>query len=133
VETGIIISLLILTTFTVFDLAGLFFTYLSFQNGVSQAARFAVTNNTVAGLNRDQSIRKAMRDNTPGFTINDADITFFDVTTNAAGSGSPGDIIRISVVHNWQLYSPFLQPVFTNRTVTVRVAATMRNEPSPGT
>lgn len=127
VETGIIISLLILTTFTVFDLAGLFFTYLTFQNGVTQAARFAITN--TGGVNRDQLIRQAMRDNSPGFTINDADFTFFDITTNSAGSGGPGDIIRISVVHNWKLYSPLVQPIFNNGVVTVRVAASMRNEP----
>ena len=129
IETGIIISLLIVTTFTVFDLAGLFFTYLAFQNGVTQAARFAVTNSTTGGMTRDQSIRQALRDNTPGFTINDADVTFTNVTTGASNSGGPGEIVRISVAHNWKLYSPFVQPVFTNGTVTVRTAATMRNEP----
>jgi Flp pilus assembly protein TadG len=127
VETGIIISLLILATFSVFDLAGLFFTYLSFQNGVTQACRFAVTNQ--GGANHDQLIRQALRDNTPGFTIADADVTFLNITTGGTDSGAPGQIVRVTVVHNWQLYSPLVRPVFNNGLVTVRASAAMRNEP----
>jgi Flp pilus assembly protein TadG len=128
-EVGIIISLLLIVTFSVLDFAGLFWTFLAFQNGVSQATRYAVTGNSMTGLTRDQSIRLAMRNSTPGFTIADADFTFYNVSQNSSGTGGPNDIIQVTVVHNWPLYTPGMRAFFTNATVTIRASATMKNEP----
>jgi Flp pilus assembly protein TadG len=128
-EVGIIISLLVVVTFSILDFSGLFWTFLAFQNGVSQATRFAVTGNTMSGLTRDQSIRQAMRNSTPGFTINDGDFTFYNVSKNIAGTGGPTDIIRVTVAHDWQLWTPGMRTFFNNGIVTLRVSATMKNEP----
>jgi Flp pilus assembly protein TadG len=128
-EVGIIISLLVVVTFSIFDFSGLFWTFLAFQNGVSQAARYAVTGQTSGALTRDQSIQQAMRNSTPGFAIADSDFTFYNVTKAIAGTGGPNDIIRVTVAHNWQLYTPGARTFFTNGIVTIRVSATMKNEP----
>jgi Flp pilus assembly protein TadG len=135
-EAGIIISLLVVLVFSIVDLAGLLWTFLALQNGINQATRFAVTGNVMpdpgnpsATLTREQSIRQAMRQATPGFTIGDGDVTFFNVSDNTPGTGGPNQIIRVTVVHAWRLFTPFLRPVFDHGLVTLRVSATMANEP----
>ena len=135
-ETGIILTLLIPITFAVMDFAGILYTFLAMQNGVSQATRFAVTGNTVndssgQAMPRDQAIRQAMRAATPGFQIADNAFTFYNVSKGTSDTGGPKDIIRVTVTYDWQLLTPFLRPFFAGGYVTIRVASTMRNEPYP--
>jgi Flp pilus assembly protein TadG len=137
-EAGIIITLLIPITFVVMDFAGILYAFLTMQNGVTQATRYAVTGNQAtdgsgATLSRDDSIRQAMRAATPGFQIPDSAFTFYNVSKGTPDSGSPNDIIQVTVVYTWQLFTPFLRPFFPNGTVTVRVSSTMKNEPYPTT
>ena len=135
-ETGIIITLLIPITFAVMDFAGILYAFQAMQNGVSQATRYAVTGSSMtdahgAAMTREQSIRQAMRAVTPGFQLGDDAFTFYDVSTGGSDSGGPNDIVRVTVVYNWQLFTPFLRPFFQSGYVTVRVASTMKNEPFP--
>ena len=135
-ETGIIITLLIPITFAVLDFAGILYAFQAMQNGVSQATRYAVTGNhgtdgSGTALTRDQSIRQAMRAATPGFQIADNAFTFYNLSQGTPDSGGPNDIIRVTVVYDWQLLTPFLRPFFQGGYVTIRVASSMRNEPYP--
>ena len=134
VEVGIIILPLVTISFAVLDFAGILYTFLAMQNGVSQATRFAVTGNTVndssgQAMPRDQAIRQAMRGATPGFQIPDGAFTFTNVSKGTSGTGGPNDIIRVTVAYDWQLLTPVLRPFIPSGYVTVRVASTMRNEP----
>ena len=133
-EVGIIILPLVTISFAALDFAGILYTFLAMQNGVSQATRFAVTGNTVndpsgAAISRDQAIRQAMRGATPGFQIPDGAFTFTNVSKGTSGTGGPNDIIRVTVAYDWQLLTPVLRPFIPSGYVTVRVASTMRNEP----
>ena len=135
-ETGIIIVLLVTVVFAVMDFAGILYAFQTMQNGVSQATRYAVTGSSMtdtqgAAMTREQSIRQAMRAATPGFQLGDDAFTFYDISTGGSGAGGPNDIVRVTVVYNWQLYTPFLRPFFQDGQVTVRVASTMKNEPFP--
>jgi Flp pilus assembly protein TadG len=132
VETGVSVLLLIILTFSVFDFGRFFWSLLAIQNGVTQGIRFAVTNQQFAGMNREESIRRAIRDATPGFTIADGDITFFNVSNNAPGSGGPLDVVRITVQHQFTFLTPVVGEVFgPNGTFTFAASSTMRNEPLP--
>ena len=129
VEVGIIILPLVTISFAVLDFAGILYTFLAMQNGVSQATRFAVTGNTVndasgQAMPRDQAIRQAMRAANSNQVVRAA-----YVSTGTSGTGAPKDIIRVTVTYDWQLLTPILQPFFPSGHVTVRVASTMRNEP----
>jgi Flp pilus assembly protein TadG len=135
-EAGIIITLLIPITFAVMDFAGILYAFLAMQNGVTQATRYAITGNhstdsSGAALSRDDSIRKAMRAATPGFTIGDDAFTFYNLSKGTADSGGPNDVIRVTVAYNWQLFTPFLRPFFDGGYVGIHVASTMKNEPYP--
>jgi len=125
-----------LLTFSVIDAAMLFFAYLTLQNGVTAAARFAVTgqdpNDSDHPTRHEDSIKRVMRNATPGLTLADSEFFFYDITTQSPGAGGPKDIIQVTVAHPWSLISPMVWPLVGNGgVITLRVSAMMRNEPSP--
>lgn len=122
---------MVVLLFTIFDFSHFFWALLTVQNGVTQGTRFAITNRQLSGLNREQSIRKAIQDATPGIALADADITFFNVTTNSAGAGGPNQTIRVSVRHEIEFFTPIMHAVFSGGSVTFQASSTMKNEPPP--
>jgi Flp pilus assembly protein TadG len=138
VEMAAVIPLLLLLTFAIIDFSTLFYVYLSLENGVSQATRYAVTGqvmndpaNPVQTLPRDASIKLAMRNATPTLTIPDSAFSFYNVTKSAAGTGGPNDIIRVSIQYAFVPMTPLIRPFFTNGQITFTVSSTMKNEPYP--
>jgi len=130
VETAISVVLLVMCTFTIIDFGRFFWSLLTVQNGVTQGTRFAVTNQLVSGLNRDASIRKAIRDATPGFALGDDDIVFYDASKGAPGSGGPRDTIRVTVEQDFRFLTPLVADFFgDDGTIRFRVSSTMQNEP----
>jgi len=142
VETAIGITLLLLLTFSVVDAGLLFFAYLTLQNGVTEATRFAITgqqatdpSNPSNKLPRDETVRRMIRASTPGMTIKDDDVDFAVIPKDPTapttpGIGGPNDVIRVTVQHQWQLLSPMLWPFVGNGgQFMLRVSATMKNEP----
>jgi Flp pilus assembly protein TadG len=132
VEAAFIMPLLLLLTFSMVDFAVLFYAYLALENGVSQASRYAVTGNQGAGLSREQSIKKAMRQATPTLTIDDAAFTFSHLRpgqgTWDAGIGGPNDIDKVTVNYSWPLMTPLMRPFFTNGRAILTVESAMKNE-----
>jgi hypothetical protein len=131
IETAVVIVLMMALLFTIFDFAHFYWSLLAIQNGVTQGTRFAVTNQQGGGLTRDESIRTAIKDATPGIVITDADITMFNVTDNTAGSGSFNDTIRVTVEHDFDFFTPVMQFVFDGGRIRFRASSTMKNEPAP--
>ena len=139
IEAAIITPLMLLLTFSVVDFASLFYVYLSLENGVSQATRFAVTGQTMANpndpstqLNRAESIKLAMRQSTPTITLNDSAFSFSHMSPPAgawsAGVGGPNDIEKVTVDLDWDLMTPLIRPFFTNGRIHFTVASSMKNE-----
>ncbi|HEY7292781.1 MAG TPA: TadE/TadG family type IV pilus assembly protein [Vicinamibacterales bacterium] len=139
IEAAIVTPLLLLLTFSVVDFASLFYVYLSLENGVSQATRFAVTGQTMtdpgdpsAQLNRAESIKLAMRQATPTITLNDSAFSFSHMSPPAgawtAGVGGPNDIEKVTVDLDWDLMTPLIRPFFTGGKIHFTVASAMKNE-----
>jgi Flp pilus assembly protein TadG len=136
VEAALIVPIFLLLTFGLIDFGTTFYIYLALENGVSQATRYAVTgqqmddpaNPTGPKLPRDTSIKMAMRQATPTISIPDSAFSFYNVTKNAAGSGGPGDIIRVRVDYTVNLFTPLLRRFFTNGQLTLSVSSNMKNE-----
>jgi Flp pilus assembly protein TadG len=130
VETAISVVLLVMCTCTIIDFGRFFWSLLTVQNGVTQGTRFAVTNRLLDGLDRDDSIRRAIRDATPGFALGDDDIVFYNVSRGATGSGGPRDTIRVTVEQNFRFLTPVVADFFgDDGTIRFRVSSTMQNEP----
>ena len=136
VETAIGIVLLMLLSLSVVEAAMLFFAYLTLQNGVTAATRYAVTgqnpNDDDHPTRHEDSIKRVMRNATPGLKLDDGEFTFYNITTQSSGTGGPNNIIQVTVTHPLSLISPMVWPLVGNGgVITLRVSAMMRNEPSP--
>jgi Flp pilus assembly protein TadG len=138
-EAAIITPLMLFLTFSIIDFATVFYAYLSLENGVSQATRFAVTGNVLddpdkpgSKLSRKNSIIAAMRNATPTLTIPDDAFTFSHLPpgggTWVSGPGGPSDIEKVSVEYNWSVLSPVLRPFLENGQITLVVDSAMKNE-----
>jgi Flp pilus assembly protein TadG len=136
VETAIVLMLLMLLTFAIIDFSSLFYVFLALENGVSQATRYAVTGQLQAGTDpgtgnpydRAGSIKKIMQDVTPTLDLNNATITFSNITKGTSDAGGPGDIIRVNVSYDWNIITPLIRPFFSGGKITLRVSSTMKNE-----
>jgi hypothetical protein len=140
-EAALITPLFLLLTFSVVDFGGLFYAYLALENGVSLASRYGVTGrqlddpaNPGTPLNHQETLKLAMRQGTPTLTIPDSAFSFAHRSVGGgvwlAGSGSPGDLERVSVDYVWQFYTPLVGAFFTNGQINLRVDSAMKNEAS---
>ncbi len=133
VEAALITPLLLLLTFAMVDFATLFYAYLALENGVSQATRYGVTGDVVAGLSREDSIKKAMRLATPTLTIADGAFAFSHLSpgdnTWHGGAGGPNDIEKVTVNYSWALLTPLVRPFFPDGRINLIVESAMKNEP----
>lgn len=132
VEAAIMTPLLLLLTFGIVDFAMLFYVYLALENGVSQATRYTVTGNIVAGMSREDSIKSAMRTATPTLTLQDGMFAFSHLPPNAvvwsAGTGGENDIGKVTVTYPWHPMTPLIRPFFTSGQLNIRVESAMKNE-----
>lgn len=139
IEAAIVTPLLLLLSFSVVDFASIFYVYLSLENGVSQATRYAVTGNTLEDpsnpgvqLDRSGSIKQAMRQATPTLTIPDSAFSFSHMAPGAGswagGVGGPGEVEKVTVTYTWNVMTPLLRPFFTGGRITFAVDSAMKNE-----
>lgn len=123
--------LMIVLTFTIFDFAHFFWSLLTFQHAVSTGTRFAITNSELPDMSRDESIRHAIKEATPGFAVDDGDISFYNVSDDSPGAGGPNDVVRVTVQHDFTFLTPGLEHFFDGGQLRFQVSSTMRNEPPP--
>jgi Flp pilus assembly protein TadG len=130
IEAAIIAPLLLVVTFAVVDFGVIFYVYLALANGVSQATRFGVTGNVVEGMNREASIKAAMRAATPSLTLSDDAFTFSHLSPGSGswsgGTGGPNDVERVTVRYTHNLL--VLRPLFENGQLQIQVESAMKNE-----
>jgi Flp pilus assembly protein TadG len=140
VEMAVVLPLLLLLTFAIVDFSMLFYAYLSLENGVSLATRYGVTGQQMNDpdnpgnlLSREDSIKVAMRQATPGLVINDSAFTFEHLQGGVwtVGAGAPGDISRVTINYTWSLVTPLIRPFFPSGQISLRVSSTMKNEGFP--
>ncbi len=136
-EAAVITPLLILVTFSIVDFGALFYVYLSLENGVSAATRYAVTGNAMNGpsgspMSRADTIKAAMRQATPTLNIPDNAFSFSHMpvggTSFVGGVGGPNEVEKVTVDYTWTVLTPVLRPFFTNGQIRFVVESTMKNE-----
>jgi Flp pilus assembly protein TadG len=132
-EAAIITPLVLLLTIGTMEFGSVFYVFLTLQNGVSQATRYAITGNAMEGASRVDSIKTAMRQATPTLTIPDNAFSFSHIPQGGsgfvAGIGVPGAIERVTVDYTWTFMTPLMRPFFPSGAMTIRGDSTMRNEP----
>ena len=133
IEAAIITPLLLLLTIGIFEFGAMFYAFMSLQNGVGQATRFAITGSTVAGGSRVDSVKAAMRATTPTLTIPDSAFTFSHLPSGGSafvsGIGGPGEVEKVTINYTWTFFTPLMRPFFPSGRMTMTVDSTMKNEP----
>jgi Flp pilus assembly protein TadG len=134
VEAAFVTPLLLLLTFSIVDFASVFYVYLALENGLSQASRYGVTGQQIAGQTREDSIKQAMRDATPTLTIDDDAFAFSHLPLGggawAGGMGGPNDIGKVTVNYTWTIMTPLIRPFFDGGQITLTVESAMKSEPT---
>jgi Flp pilus assembly protein TadG len=138
IEAAIATPLLFLVFFCIIDFGYMFYYFLTLENGVSQATRYAITGNamndpdTGEALPREEAIVAALQNAIPTIDVNQLNITFSHMSpgsdTWTGGAGGPGDIGRVSVDYTWAPLTPLLRPFLTNGQMTVHAESAMKNE-----
>ena len=141
VEAAFALPLLLLLIFSIIDFACLFYVHLALENGISQATRFSVTGNVLPDpdpdhegqfLNREDSIKLAMRNATPTLTIPDDAISIQHLPDGeddwVDGPGEPGDIVRARVDYHWDILTPLMKPFFDDGQIRLTAESAMKNE-----
>ena len=138
-EGALVTPLLLILTFGIMDFAWMLHVYLSLENGVSQATRFAITGNEMddpdnpgTPLSREAAILAKMKGQMPSLNLDSATITFSHMSPGssswASGAGGPDDIGRVSVDYTWTPLTPIVRPLLTGGVMNMRVESAMKNE-----
>ena len=132
IEAALILPLILHAMFAILEFGTILWVHMALQNGVSQATRFAITGDVLAGQSREESIKSIMRQETPTLTLADGDFSFSHMlaggNTWLAGTGPPTSIERLSVDYSWPVLTPFLRPFFSGNAIDFSVESAMKNE-----
>lgn len=138
VETSFAAVLLVLLITATMDFANMHHKRSALQYAVSQAARFAVTGNTIVDpnnpakrLTRDASIYHLVKELSHIDDLRSNDIVVYVVGSNGsltAGSGSAGDVIMVQASYRVPVVTPGLAKLFPNGSYSFTCAARFRNE-----
>lgn len=129
VEFALVLPLLLLMFFGIFEFGRFYFTKLTLQHAVREATRFAVTGNVLTDpetgdpIDRASSIVRVILYNTK-----DLDVALDGITISPADGGEPGDIVRVVVDFRYDLTLPLLRGIVPDGHVDLSFSTAMRNE-----
>lgn len=137
VEMSLVVLALFGLLFLLMDLSWVVFAKATIQHAVREGCRFAVTSQTLAGLNHIASIREVVRRNSMGF-INQSQTGLIQVRfyspdslleLTGAGSNGGGNLVIVSV-ENFEV-RPLIPLLRSGAPVRFTVRAADRMEASP--
>ena len=129
IEFAIVLPLLLLVFFGIFEFGRFYYTKLTVQHAVREATRFAITGNVLTDsttgdpLSRANSIVRIILDNTANLNVDLAGISI-----TPADGGGPEDIVRVRVDFQYDLTLPLIQNIVPDGHVNFSFSTAMRNE-----
>ena len=126
-EFALVIPIVLFLLFGVFEFGRYYYTRISMQHAVSEAARFAVTGaQLVVGedtLPRAGSITEMIVHNASTLSI-DVD----DISIDPPDGGRPGEVVTVDAGFSFQFVAPGYSHLFPGGVLDFRVSTAMRNE-----
>lgn len=136
IEAALVLPVMILVMFALTEFALILYVQMALQNGVSQAARYAITRQVLPDKSREASILEILKRETPTLNVGADNISFSHRPLSggswASGTGPGNSIERITVTYDYPIMTPILAPFFSDDVITLRAEATMKNESEPG-
>ncbi len=129
VEFALVLPLVLFLFFGVFEFGRFFYSRLTLQHAVSEAARFAVTGNVLPDtlgnpMSRAKSIIEVIHK-----SANTLEVDVDRVTIDPADAGGPGDVVRVSANFTFQFMIPGYTSMFPDGQLEFSVSTAMKNEP----
>jgi hypothetical protein len=130
IEFTFVIPIVIFLVFGVFEMGRHYYTRLTLQHAVAEAARFAVTGgvlrDSISGepMTRAESISEVIRRRA---TTLDVDVD--RITLDPPDGGGPGDIVRVTADFTFTFVAPGYRRLFPKGALDFSVSTAMKNEP----
>ena len=129
VEFAIVLPLVMMVFFGIFEFGRFYFTKLTLQHAVREATRFAVTGNVLTDpetgdpMDRAGSIVRVILHNTKDLAV-DVD----GISISPADGGGPEDIVRVAVDFRYDMTMPLVRGIVPDGHVGISISTAMRNE-----
>lgn len=129
VEFALVLPMLLLLFFGIFEFGRFYFTKLTLQHAVREATRFAVTGNVLIDpqsgdpMDRSGSITEVILENTK-----DLEVDLDGISISPADGGGPGDIVRVAIDFRYDLSLPLISKFVPGGHVDLSFTTAMRNE-----
>ncbi len=127
VEVALILPLLLLLFFGIFEFGRQFYVRLTVRHAVAEATRYAVTGNqlldpeTLEPIGRVESITRVLRENAGPLQIGSE-----HVTIDPPDGGGPEDVVTVTVTYRYEYSLPGFDRLPPSQ---FTVTTAMRNEP----
>jgi Flp pilus assembly protein TadG len=120
--------LVLFLVFGVFEFGRFYYTRLTLQHAVAEAARFAVTGNVLPDslgnpMTRAASIRRVI-----AASAQTLDVNLDRIQLSPEDGGGPGDVVRVSAVFTFRFVAPGYAQFARDGSVEIHVSTAMKNE-----
>ncbi len=128
-EFALVLPFVLFLFFGVFEFGRFFYTRLTMQHAVAEAARFAVTGNVLADtlgspMTRANSIVRVIT-----ASAQNLDVDVDRVVIDPADGGGPGDLVTISAAFSFRFVVPGYDRLTPDGELEFQVSTAMKNEP----
>ncbi len=129
-EFAVIVPVLLLVFFGVFEFGRFYFTRVTLQQAVAEAARFAITGEVLPDpdsgdpMSRAQSIIAVIHKN-----AHTLDIDVDRITLTPPDAGGPGDVVTVNAEFSFEFVVPLYDKLVPGGKIDFEVSTAMKNEP----
>lgn len=128
-EFALVIPIVLFLFFGIFEFGRFFYTRLTMQHAVAEAARFAVTGNVLPDtlgndMSRVNSIISVIRKNAEGLSLE-----LDRISMDPSDGGGPGDVLRVDAEFSFKFVVPGYREMFPDGELVFSVSTAMKNEP----
>ena len=129
VELALVITMLMMLFSGVFEFGRFYYSRLTLQHAVREAARFAVTGNVMNDaqgnpMTRVASIQQVIVNKAYNLSVN-----VNDITVVPPDGGGPGAVVTITTVFRYDFVVPPVKQFFPPGYVDFTISTAMKNEP----
>lgn len=129
IEFAMVLPFIALLFMGILDFGRYYFTRMTLQHAVHEAARFAVTGNTLEDSNGDpmsraESIKQVIMEQASEL---DLDVSRLDV--DPADGGGPGEVVTVIGGFTFEFLTPGIKAMVPGGSHDFTISASMRNEP----
>ena len=129
VEFAIAVPVVLVLFMGIFDFSRFFYTKITLQHAIHEAARFAVTGSTLDDdlgnpMTRAESITSVIQDRAASL-----DLDVDQLIVDPSDGGGPSDIVTVTGTFRFHFITPGIKHLFPNGTYDFTVSTALKNEP----